>query len=95
MHGEDARRLNATVPVGVTCPIQELGWWKVTRARSALGTRDPDGVVATWVTGYNCDRPHQALDMGYPADRRSGRGTFPPRERAVVHGRQRRRHRQV
>ena len=23
----------------------------------------------TWVTGYNCDRPHQALDMGYPADR--------------------------
>lgn len=23
----------------------------------------------TWVTSYNCDRPHQALDMGYPADR--------------------------
>jgi transposase InsO family protein len=22
--------------------------------------------VDTWVTGYNCDRPHQALDMGYP-----------------------------
>jgi transposase InsO family protein len=25
--------------------------------------------VDTWVTSYNCDRPHQALDMGYPADR--------------------------
>ncbi len=25
--------------------------------------------VDTWVTGYNCDRPHQALDMGYPAER--------------------------
>jgi transposase InsO family protein len=25
--------------------------------------------VDTWVTGYNCDRPHQSLDMGYPADR--------------------------
>jgi Integrase core domain len=23
----------------------------------------------TWVSGYNCDRPHQALDMGYPAER--------------------------
>jgi transposase InsO family protein len=23
----------------------------------------------TWVTGYNCDRPHQALDMACPADR--------------------------
>lgn len=23
----------------------------------------------TWVSSYNCDRPHQALDMGYPADR--------------------------
>jgi hypothetical protein len=23
----------------------------------------------TWVTSYNCDRPHQSLDMGYPADR--------------------------
>jgi transposase InsO family protein len=25
--------------------------------------------VDTWVTGYNCERPHQALEMGYPADR--------------------------
>jgi transposase InsO family protein len=25
--------------------------------------------VDTWVTSYNCDRPHQALDMGYPTDR--------------------------
>jgi hypothetical protein len=25
--------------------------------------------VDTWVTGYNCDRPHQSLDMGYPAER--------------------------
>jgi transposase InsO family protein len=25
--------------------------------------------VDTWVTGYNCDRPHQGLDMGYPAQR--------------------------
>ena len=25
--------------------------------------------VDTWVTGYNCDRPHQALNMDYPADR--------------------------
>jgi hypothetical protein len=25
--------------------------------------------VDTWVAGYNCDRPHQALDMGYPADK--------------------------
>jgi hypothetical protein len=25
--------------------------------------------VDTWVAEYNCDRPHQALDMGYPADR--------------------------
>ena len=25
--------------------------------------------VDTWVTSYNCDRPHQALDMAYPADR--------------------------
>jgi transposase InsO family protein len=25
--------------------------------------------VDTWVTSYNCDRPHQALDMGYPAER--------------------------
>jgi transposase InsO family protein len=25
--------------------------------------------VDTWVTSYNCDRPHQSLDMGYPADR--------------------------
>ncbi|MCA1695747.1 MAG: IS481 family transposase, partial [Actinobacteria bacterium] len=25
--------------------------------------------VDTWVTGYNCDRPHQALDMDYPAQR--------------------------
>jgi len=25
--------------------------------------------VDTWVAGYNCDRPHQALDMGYPAER--------------------------
>jgi transposase InsO family protein len=25
--------------------------------------------VDTWVTAYNCDRPHQALDMNYPADR--------------------------
>jgi hypothetical protein len=25
--------------------------------------------VDTWVTGYNCDRPHQSLDMGYPTDR--------------------------
>lgn len=25
--------------------------------------------VDTWVSGYNCDRPHQALDMAYPADR--------------------------
>jgi len=25
--------------------------------------------VDTWVSGYNCDRPHQSLDMGYPADR--------------------------
>jgi transposase InsO family protein len=25
--------------------------------------------VDTWVTGYNCDRPHQALDMNYPAQR--------------------------
>ena len=25
--------------------------------------------VDTWVTGYHCDRPHQALDMGYPAER--------------------------
>jgi hypothetical protein len=25
--------------------------------------------VDTWVAGYNCDRPHQALEMGYPADR--------------------------
>ena len=25
--------------------------------------------VDTWVTGYNCDRPHQALHMGYPTDR--------------------------
>jgi transposase InsO family protein len=23
----------------------------------------------TWVTGYNCDRPHQSLDMAYPAER--------------------------
>ena len=23
----------------------------------------------SWVTSYNCDRPHQALDMGYPIDR--------------------------
>jgi len=32
--------------------------------------------VDTWVTGYNCDRPHQALDMGYPAER------FAPRQQA-------------
>jgi hypothetical protein len=25
--------------------------------------------VDTWVAGYNCDRPHQGLDMAYPADR--------------------------
>ena len=25
--------------------------------------------VDTWISGYNCDRPHQALDMGYPAQR--------------------------
>jgi transposase InsO family protein len=25
--------------------------------------------VDTWVAEYNCDRPHQSLDMGYPADR--------------------------
>ncbi|MDQ4092150.1 MAG: IS481 family transposase [Actinomycetota bacterium] len=25
--------------------------------------------VDTWVSSYNCDRPHQSLDMGYPADR--------------------------
>lgn len=25
--------------------------------------------VDTWVSDYNCDRPHQALDMAYPADR--------------------------
>jgi transposase InsO family protein len=25
--------------------------------------------VDTYVTGYNCDRPHQALEMGYPAHR--------------------------
>jgi transposase InsO family protein len=25
--------------------------------------------VDTWVASYNCDRPHQALEMGYPADR--------------------------
>jgi transposase InsO family protein len=25
--------------------------------------------VDTWVTAYNCDRPHQALDMDYPAER--------------------------
>ncbi|MDQ4033673.1 MAG: IS481 family transposase [Actinomycetota bacterium] len=25
--------------------------------------------VDTWVAGYNCDRPHQALEMGYPAER--------------------------
>jgi transposase InsO family protein len=25
--------------------------------------------VDTYVTGYNCDRPHQALEMGYPAQR--------------------------
>ena len=25
--------------------------------------------VDTWVSGYNCERPHQALDMGYPAER--------------------------
>jgi hypothetical protein len=25
--------------------------------------------VDTWVASYNCDRPHQALDMGYPAQR--------------------------
>jgi transposase InsO family protein len=25
--------------------------------------------IDTWVTGYNCDRPHQGLDMGYPAQR--------------------------
>jgi transposase InsO family protein len=25
--------------------------------------------VDTWVTSYNCDRPHQGFDMGYPADR--------------------------
>jgi hypothetical protein len=39
----------------------------VTRARSALGTRDPDWPPkrqSTPGTGYNCDRPHQALDMG-------------------------------
>jgi transposase InsO family protein len=23
----------------------------------------------SWITSYNCDRPHQALDMAYPADR--------------------------
>ena len=25
--------------------------------------------IDTWVAGYNCDRPHQSLDMAYPADR--------------------------
>lgn len=25
--------------------------------------------VDTWVTAYNCDRPHQGLDMDYPAQR--------------------------
>ena len=25
--------------------------------------------VDTWVAEYNCDRPHQSLDMGYPAER--------------------------
>jgi hypothetical protein len=25
--------------------------------------------VDTWVTEYNCDRPHQSLNMDYPTDR--------------------------
>jgi hypothetical protein len=25
--------------------------------------------VDTWVSEYNCDRPHRSLEMGYPADR--------------------------
>lgn len=50
--------------------------------------------VDAWGNGYNCDRPHHALDMA-TRRRRSVRGTFPPCERAVVHGRPRRRHRQV
>jgi transposase InsO family protein len=25
--------------------------------------------VDTWVSSYNCDRPHQGLNMGYPAER--------------------------
>ena len=44
--------------------------------REFLNHAEPfDSVIAaqaavdTWVTGYNCDRPHQALDMGYPAER--------------------------
>jgi transposase InsO family protein len=30
---------------------------------------DAQAAVDTWVTEYNCDRPHQSLNMEYPADR--------------------------
>lgn len=40
----------------------------------------------SWITGYNCDRPHQAIDMAHPADRftpsqhdRSGEDLLPLR----------------
>jgi len=47
--------------------------------RELLDDHDPfdsiihaQAVIDTWVTGYNIDRPHQALDMAPPVDRFTG-----------------------
>jgi transposase InsO family protein len=50
--------------------------WHGSLRRELLDGHEPfasllaaQAAIETWVTDYNCDRPHQALDMAYPADK--------------------------
>ncbi len=54
----------------------------------------PKAAVDTWVTGYNCDRPIKPWTWATPPTGAAA-GAHSHGERAVVHGRQRRRHRHV
>ena len=64
------------------------GWVRQFGRRSLGGRRfhgpGRQAAVDTWVAGYNCDRPHQALNMGYPADRFAPSQAGPRPRRGVV-----------
>lgn len=62
-----------------------ITWWACPLSSEFLDHAGPfetilqaQAAVDSWVAGYNCDRPHQALEMGY---RRSG--SLPARHSAT------------